>query len=67
VSEKTKFDKDSLGRLSNVPVLQILEDSGKILVIPVSRPAASYYPNNLIQVLGLIFQNIQHISLPNSK
>jgi hypothetical protein len=53
-----------------------MEDSGKILVIPVlctilvipvSRPAASYYPNILIQVLGLIFQNIQHISLPNSK
>jgi hypothetical protein len=38
-----------------VPVLQILEDTGKILVlpvlctsivIPVSRPAASYYPEN---------------------
>jgi hypothetical protein len=35
--------------------LQILKDPGKILVIPVSRPAASYYPNILIQVLGLIF------------
>jgi hypothetical protein len=32
----------------SVPVLQILEDSDKILVIPVSRPAASYYPNILI-------------------
>jgi hypothetical protein len=39
----------------SVPVLQILEDTGKILVlpvlctsivVPVSRPAASYYPLN---------------------
>ena len=39
----------------SVPVLQILEDTGKILVIPVlctsivvpvSRPASSYYPKN---------------------
>jgi hypothetical protein len=40
----------------SVPVLQILEDTGKILVlpvlctsivVPVSRPAASYYPSYL--------------------
>ena len=43
----------------SVPVLQILEDTGKILVlpelctsivVPVSRPAASYYPNwNIVE------------------
>jgi hypothetical protein len=53
--------------LENTGNTSIADNSGKILVIPVSRPAASYYPNILIQVLGLIFQNIQHISLPNSK
>jgi hypothetical protein len=30
----------------SVPVLQILEDTGITrIVVPVSRPAASYYPN----------------------
>ena len=43
----------------SVPVLQILEDTGKILVLPVlctsivvpaSRPAASYYPIILVHI-----------------
>ena len=45
-----------------IPVLQILEDTGKILVlpelctsivVPVSRPAASYYPIKLSQIATL--------------
>ena len=59
-TKKNQYTSTLRNFVPNLPV-------SAILVIPVSRPAASYYSNILIQVLGLIFQNIQHISLPNSK